>query len=335
MKFCLGLPRFLDPDDPDPYRQTYELAQFIEDLGYEGLFMGHHSFTPEFNMAAPFTFLAAVAAQTSKIKLGTGIYLLPLHHPVAVAEQVAALDHVSNGRAILGVGVGYRKYEFEGFGVDYHTRGARMNEQLEIIRQAWTTGNLEYHGKHFDIPDLKTDPMCIQKPHVPIWIGAVARKAQERAAKFGDAWLTDLMQTKSKMTRLADRYRGLCAEAGTKPVVSLMRNAWIGPTREAVEEEWLDRGIEFYRGYLAAGARGKDDEVFDRIEAGEKVTHEDLARNRCIVGTPEFCIEEIKSWHEATGCDYMHLGFMGGSDPASLRAAIELFAKEVMPEFKD
>ena len=223
MKFGLGIPLFEEPRARDPYARTYELCQLAEEVGFEVGTVGHHSFTPDpGDPAAPFVMLSAIAARTSRLRLATGIFLLPLHHPVAVAEQVATLDRVSGGRAILGVGVGYRPYEYEGFGVPFRRRGRRMDEALELIRSAWETGRYGYEGSQLSVPALDVTPQPVQKPHPPIWVGAVARAAQDRAARLGDAWISDLMQTLPVEQRLAARYRELCARHDRAPVVVLM-----------------------------------------------------------------------------------------------------------------
>ena len=166
MRFALTIPAYRDPGSRDPYEKTYELCRVAEQAGFDAGFMGHHSFTPGFgDAAAPFVLLAAIAARTERLRLGTGIFLLPLHHPVAIAEQVAVLDSISNGRAILGVGIGYRPYEYEGFGVPFRRRGRIMDEALELIRSAWTTGSFAYEGRHFQVPDLPVQPRPVQEPH--------------------------------------------------------------------------------------------------------------------------------------------------------------------------
>jgi probable F420-dependent oxidoreductase len=173
--------------------------------------------------------LGAIAARTSTLRLGTAIYLLPAHHPLQIAESVATLDRVSGGRVILGVGIGYRPYEYEPFDVPYHHRGARMEEALEILPQAWTGKPFSYEGRHFRFQDAAVFPVPIQEPHPPIWVGAVAYRAQERAARLGDAWISDLMEALPRERHLTDRYREACVAAGRTPQVEEAAN----PVRDA------------------------------------------------------------------------------------------------------
>lgn len=335
MRFALTIPAYRDPGARDPYEKTYELCRVAEEAGFDAGFMGHHSFTPGFgDAAAPFVLLAAIAARTERLRLGTSIFLLPLHHPVAIAEQVAVLDSISNGRAILGVGIGYRPYEYEGFGVPFRRRGRIMDEALELIRSAWTTGSFAYEGRHFQVPDLPVQPRPVQEPHPPIWVGAVARAAQDRAARLGDGWISDLMQTLPVERRLAERYREQCKVHGREPLVCLMRNACIAATREEVERDWLPGAVAGQLAYWKAGARGRDDEgLFARLEAGEQVSLEDFARDRAIAGTPADCVEQVRRCREATDCDTLLVSLGGRRDPAATRTAIERFGNEVIPAF--
>ena len=120
--FNLTLPRYEDQGERDPFRQTYELARHVESVGFTGAFIGHHSFTPETkDPSAPFVLLAAIAARTEQLRLGTGVFLGALHHPITICEQVATLDQISGGRAVFGVGTGYRKYEFDAYGSPFET----------------------------------------------------------------------------------------------------------------------------------------------------------------------------------------------------------------------
>ncbi len=341
MKFGLGLPVFEERGEKNPFGKTFELARLADELGFDVLFTGHHSYTVEtdadaFAMpAAPFVLLSAIATQTERVKLGTAIYLVSLHHPVSTAEQVATLDHISNGRVILGVGAGYRPYEFDGYRLDYEKRGRRVQEAIEIMRQGWTTGRYNYDGQQFKITNVDAYPLCVQKPCVPIWIGVTAYRAQRRAARYGDGWLSDMMQSLPDIERLANRYRELCAEEGRKATVCIMRNAWVAPTLETLAEEWGDAAYRFFKGYWEAGARGRDQgDVFQRLAAGEHVSAAALSHDRAIAGTPEICIEQIQRWYEKTRFDYLYLGFTERRNYQALKRSIELFAREVMPAFK-
>jgi len=338
MKFGLRIPLLHDPEAEDPFHRTYLLCQEAEAAGFDFVTLTHHSFTPECQTSAPFVTFAALAARTRKLRFATCIFLLPLHHPVAVAEQVASLDVISNGRAILGVGLGYRDYEFEGFGLSLKDRGARANESLTAIRGAWTTGRFNFQGKHFQIADLPAVPIPVQQPHPPIWVGGLSEPALNRAARLGDGWISDNMALLDDVATMAETYRTHCAEAGTRPFLVVPRNAGIGHTRAQVTREWFPSAAEFHLGYVKAYLESGleiTDPVYLKMLAGESVTVEEFTRDRAIAGTPEDCIRQIAAWRDRCGADAM-LFLLNEELPVDgLVDTVRLFGREVFPTFTD
>lgn len=343
MKFSSGVSIKYFPEYDKPMDRTYQQAEFLERLGFHGIYIGHHSFSPETgDSSAPLATLSAVAARTSRLRLGTGIYLAALHHPVNVCEQLSTLDQISGGRAMFGVAPGYRDYEYEGLGVPFAERGPRLNEAIRILKQAWATGRYGFEGDFYRIPDLTVHPGAVQDGGPPVLVGGTSRPALRRAAQLGDAWYSLPMETLPRVTELATLYREECRKAGREPRIVLMREAWAAPSKAEVEEQWLDRALGFHKHYWDAGTEGDvHDPVLQRVAAGERVDCETFARDRAIVGTPEFCIEELKRWHEAIGFDEINLMFLSNfHNPKSksrgnARDAIRLFASEVMPAFAD
>src|SRR3954470_15318666 len=150
MKFSFSLPVLRDASARDPYHQTYELARIAEAAGFDTATIGHHHFMPG-NQSDPLTFMATVAARTDVLRVGTGIFQLPVHNPVRVAEQVATIDQISGGRVSLGVGMGWWPLEYEVHGSVFSQRGARMEEALQILRLVWSTEHATFDGRfnHF------------------------------------------------------------------------------------------------------------------------------------------------------------------------------------------
>ena len=333
MRLGTGIERFIDHDVREPWARTFEWCMRMEELGFEFGSVGHHSFTEGFFSAAPFTFLGAIAARTSRLKLATGVFLLPLHHPVAVAEQLATLDQLSCGRAIFGVGVGYRDYEYDGFGVARRERGKRADEALQIIRGGFETHRYDFAGEYFSLRDLPVDPLPVQRPHPPMWIGGSSDGALRRAARYGDGWMTDNMLPLSHIRERVDTYRGLCREAGREPgTIVLLRNAWVAGTRDEVERDWLPSVIDFHMSYRRAGVELPDtDGIYTRLDKGERVGLAEFARERGIAGTPEDCIEQIRRWESEAGVDRIYLMLTGPADYAARMRALELFGSEVVP----
>ena len=187
--------------------QLIEIAQLAEELGFEGIIGADHALYPE--ALAPgypysdtgyppqsaeseypdmWTSCAAMAAVTQRIKLVCGVYVLPLRNPIEVAKQAATLATLSQGRFILGSGVGWMKEEFDIYGVDFASRGPRTDEMLEVMRGAWTGEMFEYHGEHFDFPRIQVSPRPTHP--VPLYFGGDAPPALRRCAREGDGYLS-------------------------------------------------------------------------------------------------------------------------------------------------
>lgn len=333
MQFGVRIPLLHDPSSPDPLGQTYALAQAAEEAGFDFISLTHHSFTPDCQTSAPFVIFAAIAARTSRIKVAPVIFLLPLYQPTAVAEQVATLDLVSNGRVIFGIGIGYRDYEFEGHGVDPRHRGARANEAMAIIRQGFTTGQLGFEGEHFRIPDLPMVPMPVQRSGPPMWVGGLSDAAMRRAARLGDGWISDNMQLLEPTAAMADRYRAFCAEEGREPFVVITRNAWVAETREEVEADWYQSVIDFHLGYRKAGYEMADPTgVYGRLENGQDVPLAEFVHDRTIAGTPADCIEEIRGWRDRAKADAVVFLLNEDAGFDKMMKAIRLFGTTVFPK---
>lgn len=333
VRFSLMLPTFWDAGEAQPYRRTIEFAQLADRLGYFMGTFGHHSFTPEISdPAAPFALLSAVAAHTDKLRLGTGIYLAALHHPVTVAEQVATLDQISGGRAVLGVGLGYRPYEYEGFGLEFGDRAERLEELLTVIRDGWRAGYFEFSGRHYQVAKAAVHPTCVQRPHVPVLVGGSAPAAIDRAARLGDGWFALPQESLVVMQGQVAAYRAACRAYGKTPYVCMMRNAWVAPSMDQVQREWLPRMVEFHKTFADARA-STDDPVIERLLADQPFTLDEYLQARAIAGTPEVCAREIEHWIDAIAPDEFSLIFGGSDDQVRLAAAIEQFATEVMPAF--
>jgi probable F420-dependent oxidoreductase len=141
--------------------------------------------TPEFD---PWVALAAVAGATSTIRLATGVFILPLRHPIATARSVMTLDRVSRGRAVLGIGVGWMEEEFVAVGQSFADRGDRTDESIDLIRRLWSEDVVEHHGRHFDFGPVCFEPKPVQQP-VPIEVGGTSPAALRRAGRLGDGWI--------------------------------------------------------------------------------------------------------------------------------------------------
>ncbi|NCY16377.1 MAG: LLM class flavin-dependent oxidoreductase [Actinobacteria bacterium] len=343
MKFSLSLPLLKDAGTADPYRETFELATIAEEAGFDTVTIGHHHFMPG-NMSDPLTFLAAVAARTSTIRVGTGIFQLPIHNPVRVAEQVATIDQLSGGRVSLGVGMGWWPLEYEVHGSNFKERGARMEEALTILRLVWENEHTSFEGRFWSFPELTVQPRPVQQPHPPLWVAGVAPAAVDRAARLGDAWIWGPVQSMAAGLRCLEIYRPAC-EALAKPADWILRRyAWVGEDDEQVRTEVLPTYVDGLMAHWRESAEEAEElELFARLDAGEAISAEDIAADRLLWGSPDRVIGQIRDYERITGCTHVHAAFGAGlpadSGQASLgsfediSAMIRLFGREVIPAF--
>lgn len=191
MKFGVALPNFGKYAERDAILQVAKTAQT---LGFDSLWVSDHIIIPKSHKGfgdvfyEPLTVLGYVAANTSEIILGTSVIILPYRNPVALAKMISTLDVLSGGRAILGVGAGWLKDEFNVLGVSYEERGAVTDEYIKILKILWTQEEPKFQGKYSNFSDIKFLPRPLQKPHPPIWVGGNSRRGIERAVKSGNGW---------------------------------------------------------------------------------------------------------------------------------------------------
>ena len=343
MRFSLSLPLLRDEGSRDPYRPTFDLAVVAEEAGFDTATIGHHHFMAG-NLADPLTFLAAVAARTSTLRVGTGIFQLPIHNPVRVAEQVATVDQISGGRITLGVGMGWWPLEYEVHGSVFRQRGARMEEALEILRLVWTEEEVAYDGRFHSFPALTVHPRPVQEPHPPLWVAGVAPAAVDRAARLGDAWIWGPVQSLSAGLACLDVYRPARVQVGRPADWVLRRYAWVGEDDEQVRSEVLPRYVDGLMAHWRESVEEAEEaELFARIDEGEDVSAEEIAADRLLWGDPERVVAQIERYRQRTGCDHVHAAFGAGlpaesgqaslGDQAEMAAMIRLFGREVIPAF--
>ena len=211
------------------------LAKTAEERGFESLWTVEHVVIPH-DYKTPYPYarsgkipggedvaipdpllpLAYAAAVTSRIRLATGILILPQRHPLYVAKEVATLDVLSRGRVILGIGSGWLKEEFDALGLDFHQRGARTDEAVAAMRALWREDTASFHGKHFDFHDLKSFPKPVQSGGVPIHVGGHSPAAARRAGRMGDGFFPALGEA-DKLKPLFEIMREAARERRTRP----------------------------------------------------------------------------------------------------------------------
>jgi probable F420-dependent oxidoreductase len=305
-------------------------AQLAEECGFDACFFGEHHQDKDGFLPSPLIVATAVAAQTRRLNVGTSVILLPLHHPVHLAEDVITLDLVSKGRVILGVGIGYQSADFQAFAVPMEHRVALFEEGVEIIRKCWSGEPFTFHGRHYQLDNIRIHPRPYQTPTPPLWIGASVPTAVRRAGHLGDAFVATPSADLESTLRLINTYRQAARRAGRQPQVVLMRDAWVAETYAEAAAVYGPEVMTAYRYYWQNRLA-----EFRSIGPEVEFTLENLAPNRLILGDPETCVREFQRWHEATGADYFLLrlrhAHSGGPPHANILQALRLFGERVLP----
>lgn len=323
MKFGM-LVNTQDPPDgkniPRLYQEVLAEAELAEAVGFDSVFVPEHHMIPDGYLPSPPTLLAAIASRTRRIRLGSSILQLPEWHPINVAEAWAVLDNISNGRAILGCGLGLVEPEFKLFGKKVADAAAMFNEQIEIIKRSWSGEVFSFKGKFWEMADARITPLCVQKPRVPIWIGSMSESALKRAGRIGDGWISDPLHHIKVMKSWADIYRATAKEHGNKTEVVLIRDCWVADTKGEVEHVWWPglRAMHlFYKnlGFFESGRFNTEWEPWVKTVTDDAWTFDRVAPNRVIAGTPAQVIEEVQRYREEVGCEYLVCYFRHPSGP--------------------
>ena len=248
MEFGVSVPQ--DTTILDPVKAR-DYVQAAEGMGYDFLAGGEHvlgaditnrpGWTGPYDQSQvwrePFVFMGFVAACTSRIQMGTSIVVLPLRQTALVAKQAAEVDVLSNGRFWLGIGVGWNEVEFEAMNQDYGSRGARTEEQIEVLRELWTQEVVTHHGQWHHIQEAGINPLPVQRP-IPIWMGGGStERVLRRIGRLADGWLPEV-RSASEFVPYLERMRGYAREAGRHPAsVAICARLRLDP--DASGEEWV------------------------------------------------------------------------------------------------
>ena len=294
--------------------------------GFDGIFAAHHyALGTGEAMFQPMPLLARFAAEATGMTMGTSIYLLSLHNPVEAAEQAATLDIITGGRFVFGVGQGYRDVEFSSFGIPKSGRSGRLEEAVQVIRKLWAEDDVTWEGDHFPLEGVTINPKPVQQPGPPIWIGGDTLRGVRRAASIGDAWMTSPRHSKTFIRRAMEVYRERRQELGLAvPPPVFFRELYVAGNRKEAEREMTESFERLYQVYHREGQPG---ERYDR-------SFEELTKDRIILGSPQDVTEEIQSYRDEFGAEYMFFRvFYLGMDPEKSVECVKLFGEEVIPHF--
>ena len=310
----------------------------------------HHGIPDGYN-PAPLVTLAALARETKRIRLATGCHLMPLHHPLFVAEEPAMVDILSNGRLILGCAISNVEGEFKRLGLDKRQQASRFDEGLEVLRRAWTEDEFSFFGQHYNIVNARSTPKPLQKPHPPIWIGAQSEAGCKRAGRLGLPWFAGEYNLNA-LKKFAEIYRTTTSNRGKsgQTQIILWRIGWVSENQkeeEKIEKEWWPHAQSNYWFYSSAfPGRGLGDlesqnlyqSWWNDVKNEEDIKYEKVKGNGDIlVGTCDQVIGEIERYERELGSDYIIFQIVFGSGPPLPRVLdeIRLFGRKIVPYFNE
>jgi alkanesulfonate monooxygenase SsuD/methylene tetrahydromethanopterin reductase-like flavin-dependent oxidoreductase (luciferase family) len=324
------LPPGSDVPLPDLYAQTLEQIQYVDQLGYDHVWITEHHFVEDGYMPSYVAAAGAIAALTKNVAIGSDVLLMPFQHPVRLAEDLAVLDNLSGGRLMLGVGLGYARHEFAAFGVNRRHRVSLTEEGIEILRLAWSQDEFSFHGKRFHFDDVRVRPRPVQPGGPPIWIAAMSEAGAHRAARFD----THLLPQGDRNAVL-DPWRQDLTATGRDPAdyrVGIIK-PWL--LTDDPESIWPQvREAERYRG--AVYAEWIDDAADDMTRQLERGRDAGTGIPQTyVLGDAEACVTQIRAFVEEFGVtDLITWGAPPGIPPALMTRSLERFAKEVLPRFR-
>jgi len=313
-----------------------ELAVAAEALGYHNVWMAEHHFSTYGYLSRPAQLATYLAAKTTRLRVGTAVIVVPLHHPMVVAEEIATADILSGGRFDIGLGRGYQHYEFERFGLQLDEGRARFDESVDIIVKSFEGKPFTYDGKLYKLPETSLFPQPLQKPHPPVWIVAQSPYAIEATVRRGFNVLTGGFGVSvEQLGEFGKLFTKVVSEVKPKeqPRVGVQRAVYVAENdadaRDAAEHaRWNMRVTLSLRNH------------YEKVEKGNAIatpaknepSMEDLLERFLVIGSADTCIRQIKRLQELVGITHFNCSFwLGDMDQKRVLGSMERFAKDVMP----
>ena len=329
--------------DYDVIEESLREAELSEKLGYDVIWLAEHHFDGGCAYVDPTTFAAAIAARTTKIKIGFAVAQMALHHPIRFAEQIALVDNISKGRMVVGVGRGtaYNFYEFRGFGIDPNEAHDMLLEVEDILVKSWTTNNYKHDGKYWQLELPVLRPQVFQKPHPPMIRACSGLESTLEMAREGRPFMMNVQSDQTTVKRLR-QYQTTMSEAGhsDETVAQSMADSWVWRNIFVADTdaEAEKVGIPYFR-EMRAYLQTNRDKMNTTAELQAQATGAvGAARNSLehgvIVGSPETVSERLQAVNDS-GVGGVIIHFRLGAMPYDLNShSMKLFAERVMPNFK-
>ena len=318
------------------YADVMAQVQLADRLGYDMAWLAELHFARRFSvMPAPLLMASALSQTTQRIMLGTAVNLLPLHHPLRIAEEVATLDVLSGGRAVFGIGRGSNPNHYRGYGIPIEERNDRFVEGLDLALRAWMEDELNYQGQFYQAENIRLEPKPIQQPHPPVYVASNGADTFPLVGKLGHSILvTPLIITVDGVSSGLATYRETLAEHGHDPAaVNVVVNVpvYVGETEQAAKAGFaptVNNYLDTLRS-MQNNSRGSG--------RAFQIDYDDICNELGAVGTPQQVIQRLERFQDLyRPQEFMCWFNIGGmlSNEEVVRS-MRLFAEEVMPHFQD
>jgi len=343
-RFDVGLFDWIDAsgaaDLSEEYRRRFELVELVEEAGFYAYQVAEHHGTPLSVAPSANTFLSALSQRTSTIRLCPLVYLLPMHDPLRLVEEICMLDHLSGGRLEVGVGRGASPYELGVFGVAVEDSRAVFEEALDVLIQGLTTGKVDFHGKFFSYDDVLVPVRPLQNPYPPLWYPTISPSSVPWLAKegfhtvYGFGFLSPTVEdtaaqkvafdaAQAENAGVAGRLNGHVA----RPKFGLMRQIFVADTDELAMDQGREAFAAFYKSFDHLWAK-HNNQRFPRTPDFDAYVAEGLV----FCGSPGTVRDVLVGSVEATGADYFAGSFAFGDMPMErIRRSLSLFDAEIRP----
>jgi len=342
----------------EAFAEALSIADLAEESGLDGVWIAERHFAAPRGpldpggagipsiASVPLVLAAAIAARTRRVRIGTGVAVLPLCHPIRTAEEAATVDQLSQGRLDFGVGRSGFPRAYAGYGIPYGESRDRFQESLEVILKAWTQHRFSHTGKYFTFNEMIVVPRPYQKPHPPIWMAATTQDTFPLVGSLGLSLVTGLRGVDvPEAARYLETYREARREAGHEGEgnVYLRLPIYVAETAEKARSEPEQSTILAYRrlGENMAASVGeagttRSEERAERAERLSQVSYDELLNGRLAYGTPDMVVARLQEWGEQLGLSVVIMEpNVGGRMPLDgVLNSIRLYATEVAPRLR-
>lgn len=315
------------------FQELMAQARLADKLGFASLTKGSHYSAHPYQDFQQLPYLARVAAEAPNLRINAGIVLVPLHKPQDLAEQLATLDVMTNGKLIFGAGLGYRDVEFKAFGTSARQKVRRFEEAMEAVKRLWSEETVDMVGSHFELIGASSPLKPIQQPHPPIWIGANADRAIERAAAIGTCWYINPHNTISTIKRQLEVYKKALDKLG-KPFpdeLPIRREVFVAATREEAIEICRPYLADKYKTYHAWGQSKAMPEGDNNL--GQEL--DELLKDRFLIGSADEVAERLITLAQETGVNHVVMSVQWPGMPQELVLdTMHRLAEDVFPKVR-